>query len=162
MQSTPSQRELHRKNVRLFLILALAALVVGLIPAFCKRYEQPQAYYQTRAELPDSGWLPALIPPSAREIHAQREPDTGQRWVRFAFDSTDMARVTAGARRLSPAEVKRLTPRSPTLSSWWQINPNTFQGKRAGRMPVYQVTGPDQGYVAIDPGNFVAFYWSSR
>lgn len=144
----------------LLLCLGAGTLLYGLLPTMCVRYEQPQAFYPTYRNVPAENFLPSFVPPSAREIHAQREPDTGHRWVRFAFDSTDMARVTAGLRRLPPEEVDRLTPTPPALSTWWQLNPNTFSEKRSRRMPVYRAEGEDAGWLAIDPGNFVAFYWT--
>jgi hypothetical protein len=160
MSSTPpSPRSLRRKNATLALSILGVAFLVALFPTFCTRMEQPERSYATYAEARAGEPLPAVVPATATEIRVAREADTGAEWVRFNYPATDSAGVVRGLERLTPDAVRRLAPRAPGFRAWWPINPNTFQGKRADRMPVYAVDGGRGGYLAVDPGNHVGFFW---
>ena len=163
MTDTPS-RTAPRQRALVFLAALLAALALGLLPAWCAGAGAPETFYPTRADAPSSGddALPATLPPSAREIHARRETSTGRRWIRFAYDPADLPAMTAGARQLSVDELKRLslTFRPPPYSGWWNINAGGLRGSQGKRLQVFRLADPGGAYLAADPRSHVAFYWS--
>ncbi|HEX2205017.1 MAG TPA: hypothetical protein VHG91_17030 [Longimicrobium sp.] len=165
MTDTPPPSATRQRALWFFGAL-LAALALGLLPAWCSGAGAPAAYYPTRADAPATGddALPAVVPPSAREVHARRETSTGRRWIRFAYDPADLPAMTAGARRLSVDEVKRLslTFRPPPYSGWWNVNPGALRGSQGKRLQVFQLPGSGGAWLAADPRSHVAFYWSGQ
>lgn len=159
----PSPEALRkRRNLLLFLVLAAVVLGVGLCSTVRARLAQPEAFYPTAAEArvrPD-GFLPALLPPSATEIHERRDRGSGRVWARFRFAPADLERMTTGLRRLSLEEARALEITGPAFTPWWTINPRTLLGSQGRRLRVYEVTGDDAGWLVVDPRSTLAFYWS--
>ncbi|HEX8903392.1 MAG TPA: hypothetical protein VF771_00980 [Longimicrobiaceae bacterium] len=156
------ERLRRRRNVVLFVTFALIAVGIGLYPTLCTWADQPQGYWKTYVRAPHAGRdaLPALVPPSATEIHTRRDDRQGLRWVRFTFAPADHDRVVAGMRRLSPNEARALRVVSPGFSPWWTINERTMLGKAGNRLEVYEVPGPPRGWIFVDPASSSGFYWS--
>jgi hypothetical protein len=159
---TEQDRLRRRRNVVLFVVFAFIALLVGLYPTVCTYVDQPQGYWPSYAQAPRSGpdAMPALLPPSATEIHTRR--DDGQRlhWVRFTFAPADHDRMVAGLRRLTLNEARAVPVVGPGFTPWWTINPRTMLGKAGNRLEAYEVPGPPHGYLFIDPLSSTGFYWS--
>ena len=158
---TEQDRLRRRRNVVLFVVFALIAVGVGLYPTLCTWVDQPQGYWKTFAEAPHDGAdaLPALVPPSATEIHTRRDDRQGLRWVRFTFAPADHGRVVAGMRRLSLNEARVLDVTNPGFSPWWTINERTMLGKAGNRLEVYEA--PDRrAWLFVDPASNSGFYWS--
>ena len=145
------------------LLIGLSALTLalGLYPSVCTYDEQPQQYWPAYAAAPRTGGeaLPALVPPSATEIHTRRDDRSGLRWVRFNFAPADHGRIVAGLRRLSLNEARALPIVAPTFTPWWTINPRTMLGKAGNRLEVYEIPG-GRAWLVIDPASSSAFYWS--
>src|SRR3712207_2077526 len=98
----------RRRNYVLLAILSVLTLAIGLYPSFCTYVEQPRSFYQSYREVPQrpGDSFPALMPPSATEIHERHDRDGSAAWVRFTFDPRDRERMTAGLRRLTPQEAE--------------------------------------------------------
>lgn len=157
--TAPPRRSLKRRNAILALAVLAAAVVLALIPTLTARSSQHESSYATRADVPRGAPVPGFVPPSATAIRVAREPGRRAVWMRFAFDPAETERMTAGFRRLTVDEVKRLNPSPPALSTWWQLNPNTLRGKRSGRVQVWQTTEDPPGHLLVDPSGREAFYW---
>lgn len=154
----------RRRNYVLLAVLSLLTLGVGLYPTVCTYIEQPQSFYQSYREVPQrpGDSFPALMPPSATEIHERHDRDGSAAWVRFTFHPRDLQRMTAGLRRLTPEEAQALSIVGPSFSPWWTINRNTMNKRMGKALQVYEVPAPDRGYLAIDPRTNYAFYWTVR
>jgi hypothetical protein len=162
MSTVPPPAASRRRRIAVLLIALAGALALALLPVLCTRYETPESYHATYAELPrgPDRVSPALVPPSATRIRERHEVDAGARWVSFRFDPRDLPAMTRGLRLLSPEEVERLAVRPPPFTPWWTINRRTLRGSQGKRLQVYEVPGADAGWLAVDPRSNLAFYWS--
>lgn len=158
----PSRPTQQRKNVLLFVALAAAVFAVAMLPTVCSYTQQPEAFYATAAQAPlrPDGHLPTLIPPSATDIHERRDRGSGRVWSKFRFEPADLERMTAGLRRLSEDEARRLAIPQPSFTPWWTMNPGTLQGSQRRYLRVYEVAGDDAGWLVVDPRSRLAYYWS--
>ena len=103
-------------------LLTSITTVVGVIAASiygCDRLENPQnEYARVNDEVFLGGWVPRLLPPTAREIRTQHNIDTNEVWVRFKLDTRNFSPAELGFRPLEPTswptEVRR-----PRHASWW-------------------------------------------
>ena len=145
------------------LLIGLSALTLALAlyPSVCTYVEQPQQYWPAFAAAPHTGAeaLPALVPPSATEIHTRRDARGGLTWVRFNYAQADHGRMTAGLRRLSLNEARALPIIAPTFTPWWTVNERTMLGKAGNRLEVYAVPG-GRAWLVVDPASKTGFYWS--
>lgn len=161
--SRPQGSSLSRRNtLAVFAVLALVA-ALALIPATCRRVQRPSAFYPTlqdaRRARPDP--LPALVPPSAREIYAQRDRTTGRTFVHFAYDPADHAAMTAGLRRLPPEQVERLRVPEAGWSGWWRVTSRTLRGSQGERVEVYEAPpARGGGFLVLDPRTHTAHFWT--
>jgi hypothetical protein len=158
---TETERLRRRRSVVLLLVFSAITLALGLYPSLCTYVEQPQGFWPTYAAAPRSGAeaLPALVPPSATEIHVRRDDRAGLRWVRFTYAPADHARMTAGLRRLSLNEARALPVAAPTFTPWWTVNERTMLGKAGNRLEVYAVPNAS-AWLVVDPASRNGFYWS--
>jgi hypothetical protein len=145
------------------LLIGLSALTLALAlyPSVCTYVEQPQQYWASYAAAPRTGdeALPALVPPSATEIHTRRDDRGGLRWVRFNYAPADHGRIVAGLRRLSLNEARALPVIAPTFTPWWTVNERTMLGKAGNRLEVYAIPG-GSAWLVIDPASNTGYYWS--
>ena len=145
------------------LLIGLSALTLalGLYPSVCTYVEQPQQYWPAYAAAPRTGGeaLPALVPPSATEIHTRRDDRSALRWVRFNFAPADHDRMVAGLRRLSLNEARALTVDAPTFTPWWTVNQRTMLGKAGNRLEVYALPAGN-AWLVVDPASNTGYYWS--
>lgn len=163
----PFDPRVRRKNViTAFAVLALVALV-AMIPATYRRFQQPETLYATHgeavaAQAVQRGEVPRFIPATATQIHARHNRDTGQRFVRFDYQPAEAPAITRGMQRLSTeAELERVPVPSPGWSKWWLITSRTLTGGQAQYLEVYHIpSGPDRGYLALDPRTRHGYYWS--
>ena len=155
------ERLRRRRNYVLLAVFGAIALLLGLIPTMCMSSGQPQGYWKTYASAPRSGEdaLPALVPPSATEIHTRHDDRSGLRWVRFTFAKADHDAVTRGLRRLSQPEAKALPVKAPGFSPWWTVNERTMLGRAGDRLEAYELPGK-RAWLIVDPASDSGFYWS--
>lgn len=164
MTSSPSPR---KKNAAVVAGIICALVALALIPALCARYERPQAYADTYPQAREAGIVemvervrPGLLPPTAREIHHLRDERSGATWARFLFDPADTPRLTAGMRRLPPAEVEALEVPSPGASvQWWLLSSRTLRGGQGRQVQVYEAP---EGHLVIDPRSSTAYFWTKK
>ena len=163
----PFDPKVRRRNViTAFIVLALV-LVAATIPATLRRFQQPATFYTTYAEAVTAqavqrGDIPRFIPATATRIHARNNRGTGQRFVRFDFQKAETPAITRGMKRISSeAELERVPVPSPGWSKWWLISSRTLTGGQAEYLQIYQIpSGPDRGYLALDPRTLHGYYWS--
>ncbi|HEX5726589.1 MAG TPA: hypothetical protein VFX98_14030 [Longimicrobiaceae bacterium] len=154
----------RRNALAVAAVLALAA-ALAIVPAALRRVQRPSDFYPTLADArrtADAGArLPPLLPPSAREIHAETDRATRRTFVRFAYDPADSTAMQAGLRRLPPAEVERLPVPRAGWSRWWRLAPQTLRGSQGERVHVYEAP-PERGggYLVLDPRTGTAYFWS--
>jgi hypothetical protein len=155
------ERLRRRRNVTLLVVFALIAVALGIYPNVCTWVDQPQRYWQSYAQAPRTGVdaLPALVPPSATEIHTRRDARQHLRWVRFTFAPAEHDRVVSGMRRLTLDEARSLEVVGPSFSPWWTVNERTMLGKAGNRLEVYEVPAPAGGWLFVDPASNSGFYW---
>jgi hypothetical protein len=160
-QLSETDRLRRRRSVVLLLVFSTITLGIALFPSVCTYVEQPQGYWPRYAAAPRAGAeaLPALVPPSATEIHTRREERGGLYWLRFNFSPADHGRMTAGLRRLPLNEARVLRIDTPTFTPWWTVNQRTMLGSAGRRLEVYEVPGR-LAWLYIDPSSNIAFYWS--
>lgn len=162
----PYEPAVRRRNVRTLLIVVVVLIGAALIPITYRRVQQPEAFYQTHAEAVtaqavERGDLPRFIPATATEIHARNNRDTGQRFARFSFADADLPAITAGMRELPREEVEKVAVPTPGFTEWFPITSRTLSGTQGEYLKVYEIaSGPDRGYLAVDPRTKYAYYWS--
>jgi hypothetical protein len=65
------------------------------------------------------GWIPGIVPATATAIQEQHNLDTNNVWIRFTIPGSDKAQFTTGLKRLSGAEVRKVSVRHPSKAYWW-------------------------------------------
>jgi hypothetical protein len=161
-QFSETDRLRRRRSVVLLITFSFITLAVALYPSVCTYIDQPQGYWPAYAAAPHAGAeaLPALVPPSATEIHTRRDArGDGLYWLRFNFAPADHARLVAGLRRLSLNEARALVIDGPTFTPWWTVNQRTMLGRAGQRLEVYTLPG-GRAWLVVDPASNTAFYWS--
>ncbi|MBW3571559.1 MAG: hypothetical protein KY467_10665 [Gemmatimonadetes bacterium] len=162
----PYDPAVRRKNVKTLAIVAVVLLAAALIPATYRRVQQPEGFYPTHAEAVaaqavERGDVPGFVPATATEIHARNNRDTGQRFVRFTFADADLPAITQGMRLLPREEVEKVLVPTPGWTEWFPITSRTLSGTQGGYLQVYEIaSGPDRGYLAVDPRTRYAYFWS--
>jgi hypothetical protein len=157
----PYDPRVRRRNIiTAFVVLAAVALFIA-IPYTARRVQQPETFYATHAEAVGArAGVPRFVPATATEIHARS--NRGQRFVRFDVQPAAAPAITQGMQRLrTEAELERVPVPSPGWSKWWLITSRTLTGGQAEYLEVYQIpSGPDRGYLALDPRTRHGYYWS--
>lgn len=162
----PYDPAVRRKNLKTMAILVVAIAVLAAIPATYRRIQQPEAFYPTHAQAVaqkavERGDVPRFVPATATEIHARNNRDTGQRFVRFDITEAAVPAVTRGMRLMPREEVEKVPVPTPGWSEWWPITSRTLSGTQGEYLKVYQIaSGPDRGYLAVDPRTGHAYFWS--
>lgn len=162
----PYDPAVRRRNVKTLLIVVVLLIGAALIPITYRRVQQPETFYATHAEAVagqavERGDVPRFVPATATEIYARNNRDTGQRFVRFTFVDTDLPAITRGMRPLSPQEKEKVMVPSPGFTEWFPISARTLSGGQAEYLNVYEIpSGPDRGYLTVDPRTRFAYWWS--
>lgn len=160
----PYDPAVRRKNLKTMGILVIIVAVLAAIPATYRQFQQPEQFYATHAEARpavEAGDVPAFVPATATEIHARNNRDSGQRFVRFTYADEALPAITRGMRRLPPEQVEKVMVPTPGWSEWWPITSRTLSGGQGEYLQVYQIdSGPDRGYLAVDPRTRHAYFWS--
>ncbi|HEV7591015.1 MAG TPA: hypothetical protein VGO40_23095 [Longimicrobium sp.] len=160
-QFSETDRLRRRRSVLLLVAFSAITLALALYPSVCTYVDQPQGYWPAYAAAPHAGAeaLPALVPPSATEIHTRRDARGGLHWVRFNFAPADHDRMIAGLRRLSLNEARGLRVDAPTFTPWWTVNERTMLGRAGQRLEVYALPSGN-AWLFVDPASNSGFYWS--
>jgi hypothetical protein len=117
-------------RARTGIIAATGIATVALLMAGSRaiaRHEQPVASYRdlTAARADGAfarGWLPELLPRSARQLREVHDLDTNARWLAFRADSADLADVTATLAPLTLAQARSSAERRPS-HAWLDAPP---------------------------------------
>ncbi|MBB4638888.1 hypothetical protein [Longimicrobium terrae] len=159
----PVQR---RKNIRTLILVTLALIGFAFIPASLRRMEAPEENFGSfqeaqEARATDRGLLPSFVPANATEIYTRFNRDRDQRFVRFTYTDDALSTLTDGMRPVSAERQKSLTVPSPGWSKWWPLSSRTFSGGQGEYLKVWEITtGPDRGFLAIDPRTKHAYFWN--
>jgi hypothetical protein len=163
----PYDPKVRRRNIITAFAALAAILLLAAIPATYRSFQQPEHLYETHAAAVqagavEEGEIPRFIPPTATRIHTRNNRQTGQRFVRFDFQPAEMPAVTRGMQRLrTEAELERVTVPSAGWNKWWLITGRTLTGGQAEYLEVYHIpSGPDRGYLALDPRTRHGYFWS--
>jgi hypothetical protein len=112
-------------GITLTVAVAVVAAVLWVGAYTCSRLEQPHRFYHRHSQAVAAGevlrgWLPAWVPPQARDIHIQGELDNNRRWIRFALDGEDARKLRSVLSSIPDSEVEQVVPRrSPAYGDWW-------------------------------------------
>ena len=120
-----------------------------------------------------TGWIPSLLPPSARDIHVRYHPGSGGTWITFEYDPVDRAQMLRDVRRVGEEELRRIFIQ-PTTDSWWDHRLSPAGLSHASESFPFQVFEHRHdvgwsnenmgrfriGYLALHPGTTRAYYWS--
>lgn len=163
----PFDPKVRRRNIITAFVVLAGVLLFAAIPYSFRKIQQPEALYETHAQAVSEqavarGDVPAFIPATATQIHARHNRDTGQRFVRFDYALEEAPAITRGMKRLATeAELERVPVPSPGWSKWWLITARTLTGGQAAYLQVYHIpSGPDRGYLALDPRTRHGYFWS--
>lgn len=113
---------------RIIALALLSALLIGGV-TLCYRAEIMVSTYATHADAVADGavvrgWMPAYVPPSARDIREVHNIDTNQQWLRLRLPAHD-ARAMVGAMEPVPeSEAPRRSPEPPRWSGRWLPAPD--------------------------------------
>lgn len=77
----------------------------------------------------ERGWMPAFVPPSARDIREVHNIDTNRQWLRFTVDEVEAERIASTMQPVSPEEARRTRTRPPRWEGAWP------EEQRGGRQP---------------------------
>lgn len=163
----PYDPKVRRRNViTAFLALAGVGLLI-LIPALYGRFQRSEEFYPTHAQAVSAraverGDVPGFVPATATEIHASNNRGGGERFVRFSFQPAEVPAITRGMQRVqTEAELERIDVPSAGWNKWWLISSRTLTGGQAEYLEVYRIpSGPDRGYLALDPRTRRGYFWS--
>ena len=162
----PYDPAVRRRNLKTLAIATVVLVGAALVPLLLQRVSQPESYFPTRQEalearMDRSGSLPGFVPAAATDIHIRHNRDADQRFLRFTLDADEARAVVGGMRRLDSAEVKTVSVPAAGWMQWWPITSRTLSGGQGRELEVYEiVTGPDEGYVAVDPRTHHLYFWS--
>jgi hypothetical protein len=163
----PYDPKMKRKNAITGLVVLAAVLLFAAVPATYRKFQQPVGIYATHAEAVadravERGDVPRFIPATATQIYARHNRDSGQRFVRFDYQPAELPGIVQGMQRLrTEQELERVPVPSPGWSKWWLITSRTLTGGQAEYLEVYHIpSGPDRGYLAVDPRTRHGYYWS--
>lgn len=163
----PYDPRVRRRNIITAFVVLAAVLLFAAIPAGYRRFQQPVSIYPTHAQAVadqavERGDVPRFVPASATQIHTRHNRDTGQRFVRFDYQAAEAPVIVRGMQRLrTEQELERVPVPSPGWSKWWLITSRTLTGGQGEYLEVYRIaSGPDRGYLALDPRTLHGYYWS--
>ena len=136
----------------------LIAAVAILAMSACKACERPMSHYATRAEAVsagafDRGWLPSLVPASARELVEQHDIDTNETWLSFAFRPHDRDPLRAACTRKTANDIQ-----FPRAVDWW---PSTLTRPDSGANVDF-FSCPEDGFrahLAVHRSSDIAWFW---
>lgn len=153
--------------IKNLIISALFLSVVLLVYFYSK--ETPESYYPTLEDAKKNGavkrgWIPPVLPLSAREIHEKHDLDTNRTWIKFNAAPLDLKNLSEQLRILTPQEIENLFPFEHPKNWWEPTNKNRHHFSIAAYD--YQFKWADgridnkTGYFFLDIKNAIAYYYS--
>ena len=158
-------------GITLTVAVAVVAAVLWAGVYIFSRSEQLHRFYHRHSQAVAAGevlrgWLPAWVPPQARDIHIQSELDNNHWWIRFALDGEDARKFRSVLGSIPDSEVEQVVLRSsPAYGDWWfeglvQLQPanddalsaDIFRGEVRGR----------QCFVAFDRVSPTVYVWGKE
>ncbi|HYW12892.1 MAG TPA: hypothetical protein VE871_13120 [Longimicrobium sp.] len=163
----PYDPKVRRRNIiTAFVVLVAVALLIA-IPFTYGRVQRSEEFYPTHAQAVSAqaverGDVPGFVPATATAIHASNNRGGGERFVRFDFQPAEVPAITGGMQRVqAEAELERITVPSAGWNKWWLISSRTLTGGQSEYLEIYRIpSGPDRGYLALDPRTRHGYFWS--
>ena len=120
--------------------------------------ETPQVYYPTyeaavSAGAISRGWIPALVPKSAVEIHEIHNLDTNKSMLALRFNGAEKIELGSSCERINPFKSKE----PPFKVSWW---PRDVPASKLStyRHSLYSCEG-GEAFLTLSEKLGEAFYW---
>lgn len=141
------------KFVALILVVFASALGFLMVVDF----DTSESYFASYSEvarggkIPDGGWLPSFLPPSATEIRDLHNIDTNEGWISFRFDPEDTSFTNEKCLLIDRSSVVLPRERRTKEIAWWVSNEKVGAGQ-------YYSCG-DSTFLLLDKQNSVAYYW---
>lgn len=139
-------------------------LSVALLTAACERMETAESVYpDARAAISagaiQRGWIPAFLPPSAKEISEKHNLDTNEVWLRFSMEPGERSSIEKSCRRIQPPEA--VFPRKGGGDWWPEVLTEEQRSARlqTGKYMLYRCE--NGGSMAVEEGGRTVFYWHS-
>ncbi len=144
----------------------LVLLVAITAVYFCN--ETPETYSPTledakKDKAMERGWIPQILPSTAKEIIERHNIDTNEVWIKFKADVSGLKLLLGQLRTLTKKEINGLFPfRHP--KKWWMPTDNT---KHSFSIAAYDYTfkwgdgrtDSKTGYFFLDIKNAIGFYY---
>jgi hypothetical protein len=134
------------------------SVIILLITAACERVESvyPDARAAISAGEIERGWIPAFLPPSAKDIHVKYDLDTNEVWLRFSMDPSEVGSIENSCRRIETVEA--VLPERAGF--WWPERLTEEQGSalhQSGGYTHYRCE--NGGSIAIKRAGREVLYW---
>jgi len=130
-----------------------AILLLALMTTSCFETEVNQ-YPNLKDAVSDGavqrGWVPDILPRSAKSISEKHDFATNEIWARFEFDVVDRTRFIEMLERVNVGSLKCIRP--PSVE-WW---PDEFSSD----FSIYRTRSGRAIYFAVSHRSGEAFYWS--
>jgi hypothetical protein len=145
----------------------LTATVVAGIAVGCFCAEQGHRRYPTHAEAVaagevERGWLPRWVPPTATNIHLQRDLDTNEIWLRLSLPAASTSALRQALSPLSSEETVGISWNRPCgMAQWWPRNLVQLEPADdiALNAELFSADPNDSLYVAFDRTSDDVFVW---
>lgn len=142
-------------------VTSLLGVAVLLLIAACERLETAENVYQDAKEAisagaMERGWIPAFLPPSAKEIIEKHNLDTNEVWLRFLMDPSELGSIENSCQRTDGTKVT--FPRRGA-SDWWPeaLAEKGLDSQR--QADGYAHYSCENGSIAVERGGYKVFYW---
>jgi hypothetical protein len=157
----PYEPATRRRNVRTLLAVGALVALAAVLPGTCRRITSPDVTFATATEARGTAALPSFVPPSATDIHLRHDRRTGRRIARFDYDPDAEAALVAGMRPVPDPAAEAIPAPASGWAGWFPINSRTLSGRQGEYLRVFEIiTGPDRGWLALDPRTRHAYYWT--
>jgi hypothetical protein len=125
--------------MRILIWTAVAVIIVAvggviLLELLVYRHETIARAYESYGEAVEAGevqrgWLPSLVPPSARNIEILSNIDTNAAWLRFNADLNDLRALAAAMSPVQRADAIDVATKPPGRIGLW---PSELKGRGGG------------------------------
>lgn len=161
----------RRKGVALAVILAIVLSTLGGM-MLIEYIDTPHVYYiNYDAMIVDGamtrGWIPAFVPPSAKEFEERHNIDTNASWLRFTLPKEAIPALEGALVKVEHDAL--VLPRYPG-GNWREAWPRELArgGALTDRLVTYRydytsnvgnTKRPERDFVAIDHGTGTVWHW---
>ena len=137
-------------------------VTILLMTAACERLDTmenvyPDAPSAISAGAVERGWIPAFLPPSAKEINEKHNLDTNEVWLRFSMDPGERDSIEKSCQRIEAA--KAAFPRKGGGDWWPDLLTEKQRGAQQQADEYTHYRCGNGGSIAIERDGRKVFYW---